>query len=461
MTTKTVQYLGLRLRQDIVNKISQQSIEQFNKKDTGVYSSWLTNDVNTIEQDGFSNLLSAFQIVTDSLFSIIALISFNWTFLPLVIILSFFTVYLPQLIRKSLAKSNLAVTKKNEKLLNVINDTLRGFSVYMGLNAINQVSDRITKAVMGLIDQKVKRSRYVAISNNLAGFSNIVGQLSIESWTGFLAIKHIIPIGVIASSGNLSYNVFNSLAAISPILAEMRSLSPIFEKYNLDKSPKSQNNTVINDDKDITLNIEKLEYSYPNGKDTFSKPVDLTLKNHDKILVKGKSGSGKSTLLKILAGYLDNYRGSIKYNEKELRNLSASTVQNLLFYVDQTPYIFNASVRYNLTLGQKKSNEEIWHALDEAELLEVIKKLPQGLETELTEDGNILSGGQKQRLALARGLLHHKKIYLLDESTSSLDKESAVKVEKKFLSRNDIAVIFVTHQPHQENMNLFNKTLTI
>lgn len=348
-----------------------------------------------------------------------------------------------------------------QKLLKVINDTLRGFSVYFGLNAINQVSQRITQAVMEVIRQKVKRSRYIAISNNLAGFSNIIGQLSIESWTGFLAIEHIIPIGVIASSGNLSYNVFNSLAAISPILAEMRSLDPIFEKYNLDKNPREKNIVKIDNETNLDLSIHNLEYSYSNNKDIFSLPINLTIKDHDKILVRGESGSGKSTLLKILAGYLDNYSGSIKFNGKELRQLSPTSVQDILFYVDQTPYIFNASVRYNLTLGQKFTDQEIWQALEEANLGEVIHKLPEGLNTQLTEDGNILSGGQKQRLSLARGLLHHKKVYLLDESTSSLDKKTALNVEQRFLSREDIAVIFVTHQPHEENMELFDKIITI
>lgn len=95
-----IQHLSLRLRQDLARKISKQSIVQFQSRDTGAYSSWLTNDVNLIEGQGFTYLLSSIQIITDPLFSLVALIRFNWTYLPLIIILSFFTVYLPQIVRK-------------------------------------------------------------------------------------------------------------------------------------------------------------------------------------------------------------------------------------------------------------------------------------------------------------------------------------------------------------------------
>ncbi len=123
---KTVQLLSLDLRKDIIRQLSGKSIEDFNKQDTGVYASWLTNDVTTVENDGFYNILQSVQIITDPLFSMIALAKFSWTFIPIIALVSLLTVFLPQLIHKRLASASLSTTKANGKLLNVINDSLRG-----------------------------------------------------------------------------------------------------------------------------------------------------------------------------------------------------------------------------------------------------------------------------------------------------------------------------------------------
>lgn len=97
---KTVQLLSLDLRKDIICHLSEKSIEEFNKQDTGVYTSWLTNDVTTIENNGFYNILQSVQIITDPLFSMIALAKFSWTFIPIIALVSTLTVFLPQLIHK-------------------------------------------------------------------------------------------------------------------------------------------------------------------------------------------------------------------------------------------------------------------------------------------------------------------------------------------------------------------------
>ena len=94
-------------------------------------------------------------------------------------------------------------------------------------------------------------------------------------------------------------------------------------------------------------------------------------------------------------------------------------------------------------------------------MLDYVKELPAGLNTKVDENGTKMSGGQKQRLALARGLLRNRKLFLLDESTSSLDKKSALNVENIFLSQPDITVIFISHQLHDENKQKFDRIVKI
>ncbi|MEY8531326.1 ABC transporter ATP-binding protein [Lactobacillus taiwanensis] len=458
---KTVQLLSLDLRKDIICHLSEKSIEEFNKQDTGVYTSWLTNDVTTIENNGFYNILQSVQIITDPLFSMIALAKFSWTFIPIIALVSTLTVFLPQLIHKKLANASLSTTKANGKLLNVINDSLRGFNTFSIFGVENQLETRITKAALFLMNKKVKQARYQSIANNIAGFSNILGQVGIQAWTGYLALEKIISIGVIGSSGNLAYNVFNSLAVIAPMWTEMTALKPIFDKYHLeiDSSVKNKGNTLAQNSFD-SLKIVNLQKKYQK-KSIFNSPINLEITKDQKIGVYGESGSGKSTLLKIISGQIRKYTGSVMLNNSELKAIKYNDIRNIIAYIDQSPYLFNDPVRYNLTLGKRFTDKEVERALKQADLWNFVNKLPSGLNSVISENGNNLSGEQKQRLALARGLLRKRQVFLLDESTGNLDRASAVKIENTFLNLKNATVIFVSHQLHQENNGLFNQIIKI
>ena len=174
-TAKTIEFLCLDLRKDIVRQIANKPIMKYQEKDTGVYASWLTNDMNTIENNGFYNILQSIQVITDPLFSIIALLQFSWTFIPLILIVSFLTVFLPQIVHDRLASASLSTTQANENLLSTINDGLRGFATYSIFGVERQLENRITSATMTLIGKKVRQAKYQAVANNIAGFSNILG----------------------------------------------------------------------------------------------------------------------------------------------------------------------------------------------------------------------------------------------------------------------------------------------
>ncbi|RVU71609.1 MULTISPECIES: ABC transporter ATP-binding protein [Lactobacillus] len=458
---KTVQYLSRDLRQEIVRHLASRTIEQYQAQDTGVYASWLTNDMTTIENDGFGNILEAIQIITDPLFSLIALIQFSWTFIPLVLFVSLLTVVFPQVIRKQLAKASFSTTKANEKLLNVINDALGGFRTFAIFGVEQQLENRIINAVQVVIQKKVGQVKYQTVANNIAGFSNILGQVGIQAWTGFLALRHIISIGVIASSGNLSYNVFNSLAVIAPIWSEMTALEPIFKKYQLNDTvePKKVGKNIRNESFNL-LKVSNLQTQFDHLP-VFKHPLNFVINAKEKVAIHGESGSGKTTFMKILSGQLRNYSGSLKLNQIEEKELSYDTLRRIILYIDQTPYLFNDSIRYNLCLGEDFSDKQIKIALTKADLWTFIEKLPKGLNTMVGENGTNLSGGQKQRLALARGLLRNRQVILLDESTSNLDKASALQVENSFLSLKDLTVIFVSHQLHDENKVSFDQVIEI
>lgn len=133
----------------------------------------------------------------------------------------------------------------------------------------------------------------------------------------------------------------------------------------------------------------------------------------------------------------------------------------VLFNVEQDPYIFNASVKWNLTLGQEVNAEKLNSMIRACGLAGMIKKLPAGLDTILDARGTSLSGGQKQKIAFARQLLRDTPIYLLDEATSSLDKETSNTLERLILTQQDKTVIIVTHHLQDETARLADQIISI
>lgn len=162
-----------------------------------------------------------------------------------------------------------------------------------------------------------------------------------------------------------------------------------------------------------------------------------------KIRPTGPSGCGKSPF-KILLGWLPGYEGKIWLDNIDARDCTAEQLQQQMSYIEQDVFLFNTTIRENITLGEEFSPEQMERALRDSALLGDLARMPQGLDTVVGEGGSALSGGQKQRVAIARALIHNRSILLVDEGTSALDPENAelVRAEPAAESRPDA-------HPHQ------------
>ncbi|MBQ8451265.1 MAG: ABC transporter ATP-binding protein [Clostridia bacterium] len=169
----------------------------------------------------------------------------------------------------------------------------------------------------------------------------------------------------------------------------------------------------------------KIEFSHVNF-GYFDAPVlkDLSMKfEPGKITaIVGKSGSGKTTILSLISKLYNTSSGEILFDENEIKTLTESSIRGNVGEVSQMPYIFNASVRQNLLFVKPEASErEIIKVLKQAQIYDDVKKMPNGLDTEIGENGVKLSGGQRQRIAIARLLLKNSKVIVFDEATSALD----------------------------------------
>lgn len=193
------------------------------------------------------------------------------------------------------------------------------------------------------------------------------------------------------------------------------------------------------------IKLSDIVYRYGFGRNALDH-VSLEINQGAKVALVGVSGSGKSTLVKAIIQFLTPESGQILIGGQDTAHVDKTELRRLITYVPQSPFIFTGSVRENLLLGAAPdvTDEDVIKALQVSQIQSDIEQMPQGFETEISEDGG-MSGGQKQRIAIARALLTKSPILILDESTSALD----VLTEKQVidnLMQLDKTIIFVAHR---------------
>lgn len=255
--------------------------------------------------------------------------------------------------------------------------------------------------------------------------------------------------------------IFAELSGISFNWQEFKSLKSVIAKFKTIPNDNLINSTTASTLKTGNIFLNNLSYKYPKQEKPLFDNLNLTFKEGKKYILTGDSAAGKTTILNIIGGLLRDYHGDISLANTDYCKISDHALHQKISYLQQDPYIFTASLKWNLTLGQNFSNVKLNWVIQQCGLESIINKLPQGLDTVLTDQGAQLSDGQKQRIAFACELLRDTPIYLLDEATSALDKNSGTKLEEIILTKKDKTVIMVTHHLRAEIERIADQVINL
>lgn len=197
-----------------------------------------------------------------------------------------------------------------------------------------------------------------------------------------------------------------------------------------------------------TIAFDHVDFTYRGADRPAVQDINMTLRKGEIIAFAGNNGSGKSTLADLLMGFLIPSRGDILIDGVPLHADNLPSWRARLNYIPQDPLILNASVRENLTrFHPNASEDEINRALSQAMALEIVRNLPQGIDTVLGERGVRLSGGEKQRVVLARALMGQPELLILDEATNAIDNISENMIQTAIRNlKSDITVVLVAHR---------------
>jgi ATP-binding cassette subfamily B protein len=174
-------------------------------------------------------------------------------------------------------------------------------------------------------------------------------------------------------------------------------------------------------EKALGVQVEAVRFTYDGALGEAIGPVELRFDAGDVVAVVGATGSGKTTLVRILARLADPDTGIVRYDGIDVRSLADGEIETRVAVVSQTSFLFDDTIRGNVTLGRDIDDLQVWRALDVAEAAEFVRGIPGGLDAAVGKRGASLSGGQRQRIALARGLAGSPSLLILDDATSALD----------------------------------------
>ncbi len=452
---RAIRDMNNAVRRDMTATLLQKSHVEFHGKDTGEYLSWFTNDVNQIEELAWQPFYRCVGCAANVIFSAIALLTLHWSLLVAALANVAVMMLVPQLFTKRMEKLGADCEAGQSKATSKLKDILAGYDVLRSFGREQRFRQGAKEASEQIEKPKYKLTYVKAFIG--AGFEcvNIVMQMLTNVLIGVLSIRGVILQGALMGGGNLVGSLSNGVGNLAQYLLSFSSTKPYFDKIAVRGDSGQDKESGGLPEVNSAITVKDLTFQYEE------KPVleglSLTFKKGGKYALTGPSGCGKSTLLKLLLGWLPDYSGTICFDGADAHDFTPEQLQRQMSYIEQNVFLFNSTIRDNITLGETFTNEQMEKALRDSALAGDLAAMPEGLDTPVGEDGSNLSGGQKQRVAIARALIHHRSILLVDEGTSALDQKNADIVEKSLLANPDLTLILVSHHLTPERKRQFTQ----
>ena len=421
--TKISKYVTFMIRKRLIKHLQVASMNEYETLGSGAITSNLITDINTLDAFIMSGA-SRFVASALTLLAVgIVLIAIN----PILGVLILFIQPLIMLVSKKMsAKVGELKKRENEAISNFQEDIGETLELYGQIKASNKEEYFFNKAIdqAERIQTTSNEFNYKSVSYEKLSYTIFLSVFEVLRASGLLLVVYSdLSIGMMFAMFGYIWFIMTPVQDILSMQYSYSSAMAALERINKIltlKTEVSDVNTLDFDEVDVSL--KNVNFSYNVGDKQILKDISLDIKSGSKIALIGASGSGKTTLAQVIAGFYEKQSGELFYNEYATEELDKQSLRNKIFLVLQMPILFNASLRFNITMGNEKiSDEDILVALEIAQLKGMLDDMKEGLDTIVGHHGVRLSGGQRQRLSIARMMLSYPSVVIFDESTSALD----------------------------------------
>jgi ATP-binding cassette subfamily C protein len=424
--------IAFRIRARLIGSLKRISMAEYESLGSGAVVTHLVTDLDTVDSFVGNTIARSLVAVLTLAGTAAVLFWMHWQLALFIMLLNPVVILFTRKLGKRVKRLKKAENSAIGEFQSALTETLDAIQQIRASNRERHYLERLVEAARGVRSHstayawKSDAASRVSFLVFLAGF-DVFRALSL-----FMVVYSDLTVGeMMAVSGylwfmmapvqellGLQYAYFGARAALDRINQFLaREREPVYpHRYNPFVGKKT-----------VGVRIEDLHFTYPNGGEVL-QGIDMNIRPGEKIALIGASGGGKSTLVQVLIGLYPPTSGRIRFDGAPMDLIGMDVVREHVVTVLQHPVLFNDTVRANLALGRPAEDEDLWRALEIAQLRETIEAAPDGLDTVVGRLGMRLSGGQRQRLAIARMVLADPKVVVLDEATSAVDNMTEAKL---------------------------------
>lgn len=434
----------------IVECISREHYIAISEQEVSELNVDINSNMDEVIERYYANLLNLVFVGFSLIFYSITIFRMDKGMAIFVVVPNVITLFIPKLMEKNISSKKEEMIEASESYNLAFFDFYRGSNILKNLSAVTVRKKKLSDSSKYLIKREVEYGREQNLDEMLIGGISYLGVLGMVTYGVFAIVHGQMTVGTLVASLQYSDMIAVPIINFSVGLNMLSAGKLLKNRFEERYEEVDENKEIKCESKKFeTLEVRNLFFGYEEGKILFEIP-NLTIERGDKVLLIGRNGTGKSSFVKLLIRALKSYEGVIKINNHEIKEDSFAEMSSYMGYVPQNDFLFSGSVEDNIrVLGNEKLGEA------EKEILDITK-----IEKMLSKKSAVekLSGGEKQRVCLARTLLHHKDILIIDEGLNEIEQALRSKILKWLLEQENLTFIYISHEKN-DYVEGFNKKI--
>ncbi len=428
--TAIAKYVTFKIREKLLNYLKKVSMNEYESLGNGAISANLITDVNTL--DDFI-IKSASKFIS----SVLTLLAVSIVMIAIHPILGLMILLIQPIIilmSKKISKQVGVLKKDENQAIEEFQDNIgESLELFGQIKASNKESYFINESIKkaNKIQQTSNEYNYKSVAYERFSFTIFLIAFEMLRASGLLMVVYSdLSIGMMFAMFGYIWFIMTPVQDILSMQYAYTTATAALKRINKILSLQCEDNGEerLSNNEGVHIELKNMFFSY-NIKKPLLENISIDIRPKEKVALIGASGSGKTTLAQVIAGFYSKTKGDIKYNNISINVLDRNSLRNEIFLVLQMPILFNNTLRFNITMGDESiSDEEIFRALEIAQLKDTVLQMSDKLDTLVGKHGIRLSGGQRQRLSIARMIISNPSVVIFDESTSALDVHTEAKL---------------------------------